>query len=108
VSAELPSAEEAAELPLEELAMRVLQVIRDGEGSGGVAMKYNLLNREALERRVGGTSDEIYSLLRLLQEAWDWLYVHGLITSDDPNRRGEGLTFVTRRGHEVLGESEQA
>jgi uncharacterized protein (TIGR02391 family) len=45
------------------------------------------------------------AFLRLLQEAWDWLRTHGLITSGVPGQtRGAEYAFVTRRGNAVLDE----
>ena len=37
---------------------------------------------------------------RGLAEAWDWLFVHGLISPDPV--AGQDNYFITRRGHDVL------
>ena len=44
--------------------------------------------------------------LRALTEAWDWLVVHGLVSSADPRQRGDDWTFVTRRGRGFLDEQD--
>ena len=40
---------------------------------------------------------------RALSEAWDWLYLQGLI-SPDPSENGDRY-FVTRRGQRVLADA---
>ena len=39
-----------------------------------------------------------------MQEAWDWLYTHGLISRGLPGQGGPEWAFVTRVGAAVLAE----
>jgi uncharacterized protein (TIGR02391 family) len=43
--------------------------------------------------------DDPYAFLRAVTEAWDWLYVHGLVSSREPTQsHGVDFAFVTRKG----------
>ena len=98
-----PSAEEAASLPLDQLALRLLALLADQERSHTKAQIRGVINREIWSARIA--QPDMYNFLRLLQEAWDWLLVHGLIASEEPTQQiGAGFTLVTRRGYAVLEE----
>jgi uncharacterized protein (TIGR02391 family) len=96
-SADIPNAQEALELPLDELAMRVLQHF----AAGGQVNRHNLTNANAWPDR--GSGEELKKMMKALAEAYDWLAVHGLVARDAAGANSE-WGFVTRLGHQTLSE----
>ncbi len=100
ISSFFPSPEEVELLPLDQLALLLLRHIQAQEADGGKAQVLNVINNGAWPQ-----IDHVarFRLLCHLQEAWDWLYVHGLITNREPSQtHGIGFTFITRLGQRVL------
>src|SRR5690348_4958611 len=92
------SAAEILELPRDEVAMRLL---RHFAASGTQINRHNLANPPSWQEMasVAGANPE---MLVRVQEAWDWLVVHGLITRDP--RQGGDWGVVTDTGHQVARE----
>lgn len=96
-----PSAEEAALLPLDQLALRLLALIREEELGGTKPQIRGWVSAGKWHPHVAASA--MAPFLLLLQEAWDWLVHAGLIGRDEPSQTyGMGWTFVTRRGLAVL------
>jgi uncharacterized protein (TIGR02391 family) len=97
----LPTTEEASQLPLDELALRLLRHLREQEESEVQLNLRNTINGSSAPVRAG----EMDQYLCALTEAWAWLVANGLIGGSHPARQpGEGHAFITRRGYEVLGD----
>jgi len=81
--------------------MRLLPIIRD---QGNMVHRGSVVGVGLWQSRV--STGEMHDFLRRLQEAWDWLVTHGLISSADPSQgsRAAEYTFVTRCGLSELGE----
>lgn len=79
-----------AELPIDELALRVLDDLKDEWN----ARNYWLTLTQRGSNRKGVSA-------RAVEEAIAWLYSRGLIAPDF-NQPGEHSIFVTRAGHEAL------
>jgi uncharacterized protein (TIGR02391 family) len=92
---DIPRAEEALALPLDELAMRVLQHF----ANGGDVNRHNLTNVNAWTDHGSGRALE--QMMYALAEAYDWLDRQGLVARD-PASGGSEWGFVTRLGHQVL------
>ena len=97
VASHIPPAREALALPLDELAMRVLQHF----AAGGQVNRHNLTNLNAWPTH--GAGPELEQMMRALAEAYDWLDRHGLVARD-PASGGSEWGFVTRLGQQVLAE----
>jgi uncharacterized protein (TIGR02391 family) len=98
----VPGPDDAAALPLDQLALRLLAQISKDERSGqfGIPQERVYINSSVW---LIPDREERESFFRLLQEAWDWLLSHGLIASGEPSQpHGTGFTFVTRRGNSVV------
>lgn len=94
--------DEVVELPLDRVAVRVLQYL-EKQDRDGVQLHYTTLVNGAAWPNVRGENRD--SFLEVLAEAWDWLLVRGLISSAHPSRTtGWGAAFITRRGREFLGD----
>jgi uncharacterized protein (TIGR02391 family) len=91
----IPPADEALELPLDELAMRVLQHFAEG----GQVNRHNLTNKPSWSSH--GQGRQLDEMMKALAEAYDWLDRHGLVARD-PASSGSEWAFVTRLGHQVL------
>jgi uncharacterized protein (TIGR02391 family) len=79
---------EAVELPVDELAIRVLWRLVDNPDLRSNARRNLILNEDSTKGEVA----------RAYAEAWDWLATHNLISPEPAN---ETWFFVTRRGHRI-------
>jgi len=88
------SADEVVELPLDELALRVLY-------DADVTKAWNWRNwmLEAAQRGYQGRRDAVHAL----EEAWSYLITNGLVVGDTSQSSAESIR-VSRRGHEVLAQ----
>jgi uncharacterized protein (TIGR02391 family) len=92
----IPPGDEAVELPVDDLALRLLHLVDDGG-------QVHLLNRHdatwvgSWENHPGG---EGAAFLHAIAEAWDWL-ASRLLIARRPGDKGE-FVFITRRGERVL------
>jgi uncharacterized protein (TIGR02391 family) len=92
----IPPGDEAVELPVDDLALRLLHLVDDGG-------QVHLLNRHdatwvgSWENHPGG---EGAAFLHAIAEAWDWL-ASRLLVARGPGDKGE-FAFITRRGERVL------
>ncbi len=97
---DFPTPDEASELPLDELALRLLNYLH----AKGVPHEQigNVITGQVWADHVGQAN--LPAFLKLLHEAWDWLYIRGLISGGDPSQfpSNTWYTFITRRGCEVL------
>jgi uncharacterized protein (TIGR02391 family) len=89
---------EILELPRDEVAMRLL---RHFAASGTQINRHNLANPPSWQEMASVAAGNPEMLVRV-QEAWDWLVVHGLITRDP--RQGGDWGVVTDIGHQVARE----
>jgi hypothetical protein len=92
----IPPAEEALELPVDELGMRLLRLIHE-ENQGQLLNRHNAALVGHWEHHPGGTSPEF---LQAIAEAWDWLATK-LLVARRPGDSGE-WAFITRRGERAL------
>jgi uncharacterized protein (TIGR02391 family) len=99
-SEQLPSAEEIEALPVTDLAMRLLALIVD-HGQGHLLSRSAATNIEhwPKQRRDDGTADD-EELMKVIGEAWDWLFFHGLLVRQAASREDQQLS-VSRRGFRV-------
>jgi uncharacterized protein (TIGR02391 family) len=92
----IPPGDEAVELPVDDLALRLLRLVDDGG-------QIHLLNRNnatwvgSWENHPGG---EGAAFLHAIAEAWDWL-ASRLLVARGPGDAGE-FAFITRRGESFL------
>jgi uncharacterized protein (TIGR02391 family) len=93
-----PTAEEAVELPVDELAFRLLRVFsRDSKHATRAYM--------GDDGFWGATTDDRDARHRATLrgvEAWDWLTQNGLLALRPGSDIVTGMTYVTERGHEVV------
>jgi hypothetical protein len=104
VTAGIPHGQEAAAMPLERLAMRLLAYLRSEEERGGFISRHNLVGTAVLH---GYAEGDVEDYMRLIQEAWDWLYTHGLISRGHPAQSGAEWAFVTRAGRTLLEQRDE-
>jgi uncharacterized protein (TIGR02391 family) len=83
-----PSPSEALELPVDELAMRVLRRLVDRPEDNKNARRNLVLSEDPTRGEVACA----------YAEAWDWLVTHNLIS---PKPDSETWFFVTRRGEQI-------
>jgi hypothetical protein len=104
----LPSTpEEIVAMPLRELALAVLaQLVRATEVNrkNFIAGVYATMppRRGVPSGLYGRSMDEEPAAAHALSEAWDWLLVNGLLSSDPI--QGRSFYFVTRRGRRVAAD----
>ncbi len=98
-----PTGAEAAELPLEALALRLLAHIAS---DGRTAQRPLYVNRDMLQKYVGDA--DMFGYERAMQEAWDWLRVNALLSLADPKQQGSDFAFVTRLGVAALADGGMA
>jgi hypothetical protein len=92
-------ADETLALPIDELAVRLLAYLSAAEDAGEFPHPSMLDQWNLLQQRAARYEE----LRRALCEAWDWLLMHGLLSSWLPGQRFETrFAFVTRRGREVI------
>jgi uncharacterized protein (TIGR02391 family) len=95
-----PSASVALSLPLDELAMHLLRHVQSTEERGFVSSNLTVNINHWAGHDVG---DDPYVFLRALTEAWDWLHIHGLVSSREPSQsHGVDFAFITRKGLALL------
>ncbi len=101
---ERPSVEEANELPVDELALRILRFFAGLEEEDpwiarrGIGNK-NLWVKEGEDRTLALTAS------RRAVEAWDWLVHHGLVAPrQDATSPFSEPGYITPRGHAVLAD----
>jgi uncharacterized protein (TIGR02391 family) len=96
----LPTAPEAIDLPVDELAMRLLRVFsRDSE----LATRAWMENLDVWSSSATDDQAAFAASLRAI-EAWDWLIHHGLVALRPGVRTVDGQSYVTQRGHDVAHE----
>ncbi len=103
-----PTIEEANELPIDALAMRILRYFEPLEDHAsdisrrGIGNKGTWITRDMSdEERARALGASIRAL-----EAYDWLYLHGLVA---PRQDATGFTetgYITERGREVLARTD--
>lgn len=92
----IPEARDAIELPIDDLAMRVLRHF-DNEGR---VNRHNLTNKPAWPEH--GSGKELDEMMRALAEAYDWLERHGLVAREAASGGHGEWGFITRLGQQVL------
>jgi uncharacterized protein (TIGR02391 family) len=92
----LPPAQQALELPLDELALRLLRFFE----RKGLPNRHNLTLANDYWRDYD-FADREAEMLRAAQEAWDWLVANGFL-SREPSQHSPDWAFITRRGQELL------
>lgn len=92
---EIPTARDALQLPIDELAMRVLRHF----ASGGQINRHNLTNKPSWTAH--GSGPELDEMMKALAEAYDWLERHGFVARDSASG-GSEWGFITRLGLRVL------
>jgi hypothetical protein len=97
----VPPPTETLELPLDALALKLLAFLRAIEDSGGVASP-NFVTNAAHWAEYEPMDQSREPFMRALREAWDWLYLHGLVGAPEREER----SFVTRRGRALLSEDD--
>ena len=96
----VPAPADALDLPLDSLALRLLAYLGAAEDAGQHASRNLVTNRNWWgDYEPMGQLAEPF--MRALTEAWDWLYLHGLVSGADPRQQGD-WAFVTRRGRALL------
>lgn len=85
-------AQEVTDLPLDDLALRVLKDARDND-------EWNWRNWLISAQQNAYPKD--YAALNALSEAWAWLINRGLIVWN-PQQSSEGSFLISRQGHESL------
>jgi uncharacterized protein (TIGR02391 family) len=94
---QFPSAQDAAELPLDELALRLLRYFAV---DGSNASRSYVANQGTWE--ASAPDDEVRWTATLhAGEAWDWLMYHGLIAMRPGATNLGEVGYVTERGHQV-------
>jgi hypothetical protein len=97
----IPPPTETLELPVDVLALRLLRYFCANEDVGG-GVSQNIVINAAHWSEYEPMQEHRDPFMRALREAWDWLYVHGLLGS--PVR--EERSFVTRRGRAVASQGD--
>jgi hypothetical protein len=107
-----PDAEQALEMPLEQLALAVLgRLIASDErarGSFPVRSPQIITWVAEWDRATGATRSQSESaasrpdLVDALAEAWEWLRVNGLVARAAGVRLGPDTYIITRRGRDIL------
>jgi len=92
-----PSSTEIVELPVDELALRLLGRLARGPQNaihrGNLVAFNNTLNL--------GINDQSVEVWRSIGEAYDCLLHHGLI-ANNPRRDNADFAYVTKRGKEII------
>jgi uncharacterized protein (TIGR02391 family) len=91
--------DELLELPLDQLAARLLRHLRE-QDENGVQLHISHVVNGAVWPEL--PPEKRSKLLPALVEAWDWLLARGLIASTHGSRTQWGHTFITRRGDMFL------
>jgi hypothetical protein len=96
----IPPPAEAVELPVDDLALRLLRLIVD-EGQGHLLTRGNAGIHGTWEQH----SEEPVEpgFLQAVSEAYDWLLYQGLVALQPGNE--SGWCYVTRRGENILREA---
>jgi uncharacterized protein (TIGR02391 family) len=105
-----PSADEALEMPLDELGMRVLARLAATDWRGQFPLRSGQITAWTVEllRSAGDGRSQTEILLsnpafaNALAEAWDWLCSEGLLARAVLIRANPDAFIVTRRGREIL------
>src|SRR5688500_10899935 len=90
----LPGADELLILPVEDVAMHLLKRIARRPHHARRASNFTGVNGEVLSQ---GTEYHRPEVVKAIGEAWDWLYVNGLLTVS-PNDPNEGFFVISRKG----------
>ena len=98
----LPPPEVAGTLEPEELAIFVLECLREEERAGRPPNRHNFTTRPHLGEWAG---DRYPELSQCVMEAWVWLEREGMIAPIPGDVYGH-FFFVTRRGHRLQSESD--
>ena len=100
----VPPPAEPLELPLDALATRLLALEAAIEEGGG-RVSFNLCVNRAHWGDYEPMGDLAIPFLRALNEARDWLFLHGLVGWADPDQSHDNHgSFITRLGRSVLGD----
>lgn len=92
----IPPGDEAVELPVDDLALRLLHLVDEG-GQTHLLSRHEATWVGSWENHPGG---EGAAFLHAIAEAWDWL-ASRLLVARRPGDKGE-FAFITRRGERVL------
>jgi uncharacterized protein (TIGR02391 family) len=98
----LPGADELLVLPVEDVAIFLLKRIARRSNQSWRAERFTGEKGEVLAQGPEYRQPEV---VRALGEAWDWLFLNGLI-SGDPNKRDQGFFRISRKGLDVAQEAE--
>jgi uncharacterized protein (TIGR02391 family) len=98
----IPRPVDAIELPVDDLALRLLRLI-DEQGQGHLLHRGDASLAGHWLDHTGGVSDERF--LRAIGEAYDWLLFNGLIAAA-PGARLSDRAYITQRGERALAESD--
>jgi uncharacterized protein (TIGR02391 family) len=93
--AQLGDDDDVVELPVDELAFRILRLIVEHQ-QGHLLSRSHATVHGSWSDDAADAPDNTY--LRAIGEAWDWLYIHGLIAY---NPNDKDWAYVTRRGKHV-------
>ncbi len=95
----IASVEDATELPVDRLALHLLQQFAKWSGQPS----RNGMYRGAIQTYADNGVDrkEQIAALHGLVEAYDWLCLHGLLAVEPENHQS-GSCYITERGHQVL------
>jgi uncharacterized protein (TIGR02391 family) len=100
----LPDGDELLILPVENVAMYLLGRMARRSGRAWHVDQFTNSNGEVVPHGPGYRHP---SVVRVLNEAWDWLYVNGLIVGHHlPGNRSSGYCEISRRGLALVDESE--
>ncbi len=102
----IPPAHEAIELPIDDLAFRLLRLLvaEERAGSSGLLNAYNVTLEGSWRQHDLGQADAAF--LRAISEAWAWLVSRGLVARK-PGDTGD-WAIVTRRGADLADDADGA
>ena len=82
--------------------MHLLRHVHETEDRGFVSSNLTVNINQWAGHDVG---DDPYAFLRLVAEAWDWLYIHGLVSGREPTQsHSVDFAFITRKGLALLAQ----
>src|SRR5688572_33304637 len=90
----LPDANELLVMPVENVSIFLLKRIARRPHHTWRAERFTGVNGEVLSR---GKEYHRPEVVRAISEAWDWLYLNGLIAGH-PDQRAEGFFMISRKG----------
>lgn len=100
----LPTPEELLILPVEDVALHLLKRLAANPHHDFRADKFTGINGEVCNQ---GVEYHPTAVVSAISEAFDWLYVNGLIVGDaDSSRREAGFFKISRRGIRIAEEAD--